>query len=176
MRAMLIALAACSDPPGPPRPAPADFEVQSPDVGGDGRLSAAQGCNEQSRSPTLRWPSVPTGTASIAVVVSSQGPAGTAVHWTAWDIDPTAGGIEGGVAPTHSPPLQGVTASGRVGWTPMCELTDETVVVIDVAALDAVLLPPPTISAPALRARLGAHLIGLGRLETRPPAPSEGTP
>ena len=148
--------------------------MQSPDVDEDGRLSADLGCGPRSRTPTLRWSGLPEGTASIAVVVHSRGAAGSAVHWTAWDIEPGAGGLEGGVSPTRSPPLQGITEGGRVGWTPICPPSDDAIVRIDVAALDAVILPPPTVAATALQARLGPHLIGLGRLEARAPAPSEG--
>lgn len=170
MRAALLGLAACSPTAEPARPAPVPVALTSPDIDADGRLSADCGCGPGSRSPALAWGELPPGTVSLAVLVHSAGPAGEATHWTAWDLDPAAGALPPGIRPTAAPPLQGVTANGRVGWTPVCGLPPEARVRIELAALDTEVLPPPTIGAVALRTRLAPHLLGLGRLEATPPA------
>ena len=176
MRAALICLVGCGTAPAPPRPAPVPFGLSSPDVGADGRLAASTGCGPRSRSPALSWSDLPEGTESIAVVISSPGDSGERVHWTAWDIDPETGGLSAGVRSTESPPLQGVTDGGRVGWSPVCGVGEDAPVTIDAVALDGAPLPPPSVTAAALRARLAPHLIGLGRIQARPPAPPGGQP
>jgi phosphatidylethanolamine-binding protein (PEBP) family uncharacterized protein len=96
------------------------------------------------------------------------------VHWTAWDLDPRSGSVAAGIRPTQAPPLQGVTADGRVGWRPVCGAPADATVQIEVAAVSELIPPPPTVGAAALRARLAPHLLAFGRLEAAPPP--EATP
>ena len=175
MRAVLVCLTACNMPSPAARPAPGPFPMQSSDIDAGGRFSSATGCQE-SRTPALSWQDLPEQTVSLAVVVTSSSTAGEVVHWTAWDIDPESTGLRPGIRPTQTPPLQGRTGNGKVGWTPLCGLADGAVVRVDAAALDAVVLPPPTVSAKGLRARLAPHLIGLARLEALAPASEAATP
>lgn len=173
MRAVLVCLAACNRSETAARPPPAPFTLQSSDIRADGRFSPETGCHG-SRTPAISWQGLPERTVSLAIVVSSNSDAGEMVHWTAWDIDPESAGLGPGIRPTQTPPLQGRTGTGKVGWTALCGLADDAVVRVDAAALDSAVLPPPTVSAKGLRARLAPHLIGLARLEALAPVPEAG--
>jgi len=150
---------------------PGALVVRSVDIDADGRMAASTGCGSSSRTPALEWEPPPDGTETLAVIVSVRENGVEAVHWTAWDIDPASGALPAGIRPTASPPLQGVTTAGGVGWRPLCGLPQGARVVIEVAALSSHPPPPPTFGGAALRARLAPHLLALGRLEAAPPVP-----
>ena len=177
MRPLLLALAlaACSTA-APPKSAPIQWKVESSDVTANGRMAPQTGCGEDSRTPALSWPPAPDGTASHAVIVSVHTGTSESVHWTAWDIGPDRSGLHGGIRATQSPPLQGLTSAGTVGWTPLCDLPSDARVTIEVAALSELLPPPPTFTAAALRARMAPHVLALGRLEALPPLPPPSEP
>lgn len=150
---------------------PGTFVVRSSDIGADGHIAASTGCGPSSRTPALEWGPPPDGTETLAVIVSVRKDGVETVHWTAWDIDPASGALPAGIRPTTSPPLQGVTTAGSVGWRPLCDVPQGATVVIEVAALASLPPPPPTFGGAALRARLAPHLLALGRLEAALPSP-----
>jgi phosphatidylethanolamine-binding protein (PEBP) family uncharacterized protein len=167
--ALLLVFAAACTPAPPAAPVAVPFVVSSASVGEDGVLSDEYSCDGEGTSPALAWSDVPSTARSLAVVVSALGADGEVVLWTAWDIDPGASSLRPGILPTDHPPLQGVTSNGRVGWQPPCDLPPGAPLRIELAALDEVLLPPPIAPAAALRARMGSHLVGLARIDTRLP-------
>ncbi len=161
---LLALLLACAEPPpaapGPPVP----FALRSADIDARGQLAEDATCHGADRSPALSWDAPPPGTRSLALVVSSVQRGREIVHWTAWDIDPTAGRLPPGIAPGAAP-IQGVGDDGTVGWRGPCGVEAGTVVRFDLAALREVVAPPPVAPAAAARARFGRFLIGLARLE-----------
>ena len=64
-------------------------------------IPAAQTCAGPNTSPPLRWSGLPSGTQSIAVVLTDQSI--DLVHWVIYDIPATATGLPAGVENTYAP-------------------------------------------------------------------------
>jgi Raf kinase inhibitor-like YbhB/YbcL family protein len=70
-------------------------------------------------NPPLRWSNIPSTAKSIALVVDSSSPNGSAVHWVVYNIDfRTTVLIESGVPQGAR---QGRVTSGKVGYDPPCQ-------------------------------------------------------
>lgn len=73
-------------------------------------------------NPPLRWSNIPSTAKSIALVVDSSSPEGSAVHWVVFNIDyRTTVLIESGV-PQGA--VQGRGTGGKVGYDPPCRNGD----------------------------------------------------
>jgi Raf kinase inhibitor-like YbhB/YbcL family protein len=74
-------------------------------------------CEADNVSPPLAWSGLPEGTRSLALIVDDpDAPSGTFLHWLAWDIDPSAGGLGEG----EPPPREGTNGFGEVGYGGPC--------------------------------------------------------
>ena len=120
LAALLLAtgLAGCGggdEVEGPPPAAPARIVLRSPAFDPGGAMPARLSCDGAGDSPELRWSGVPREARSLALVVEDpDAPGGTFVHWTGWDISPTAARLAGAA------PTEGENSSGGRGWTPPC--------------------------------------------------------
>src|SRR5207248_10295711 len=57
-------------------------------------IPSRHSCEGEDVSPPLRWTNVPEGARSLALVVDDpDAPGGVVTHWTAWGLDPGAGGL-----------------------------------------------------------------------------------
>jgi Raf kinase inhibitor-like YbhB/YbcL family protein len=80
-------------------------------------IPARHTCEGEDLSPPLTWSGLPDGTASLALVCHDpDAPSGTFVHWVAWGIDPTAGGLSEGEAA----PREGSNGFGSAGYRGPC--------------------------------------------------------
>lgn len=77
---------------------------------------------ESGSNPPLRWSNIPSTAKSIALVVDTSSPRGSAVHWVVFNIDfRTTVLIESGVPQGAR---QGRVTSGKVGYDPPCRSGD----------------------------------------------------
>jgi Raf kinase inhibitor-like YbhB/YbcL family protein len=76
-------------------------------------------CDGAGRAPDLVWSEIPTGVQSLALsCVDPDAPNGTFTHWTAWDLEPGAGGVVGGRVPEGA--REGTTSFGDAGFGGPC--------------------------------------------------------
>lgn len=66
----------------------------------NGRIPARYTCDGENISPPLAWSGAPAGTRSYALIVDDpDAPAGTWVHWVAWNIGAGVTSLGEGVSP-----------------------------------------------------------------------------
>jgi Raf kinase inhibitor-like YbhB/YbcL family protein len=95
----------------------AAFALTSPAFPNGGLIPRAYTCDAAAASPPLRWTVPPRGTRSLALSVKDpDAPAGTFVHWTAWNVSPRARRL----APGQHAPREGRNSAGARGYTPPC--------------------------------------------------------
>lgn len=65
-----------------------------------GEIPSRATCDGEDRSPPLRWSDLPEGTVEVALLCEDpDAPGGTFVHWVAWGIDPSLGGLPDNAVP-----------------------------------------------------------------------------
>jgi Raf kinase inhibitor-like YbhB/YbcL family protein len=95
----------------------ADFSITSSAVVDDGSIPRRHTCDGEDRSPPLSWSAPPTGTRSLALILDDpDAPGGRFIHWLAWGIPGTPGGLAEGEAP----PREGRNDFGSVGYRGPC--------------------------------------------------------
>jgi len=80
-------------------------------------------CDGAGLSPEIHWPSPPTGTRSLAIVMDDPDSPFGFVHWLVYDIPVEAHGIsEGASSQAGLPPgaVEGINSSGTPGYTGPC--------------------------------------------------------
>ncbi len=102
------------------------LSVSSPRFRDEAPLPAEYTCTGQSGNPPLRWSGVPQKqTKSIALVVDANNAQGAAeVHWVLFNIDPLTTELAQSSVPRGAGALQGLTSSGKVGYSPPCRPDD----------------------------------------------------
>ena len=94
-----------------------DFEAGQP-------IPAAFSCDGVDQSPSLSWSNVPAGTQAFALICEDpDAPAGTWIHWVAYDIPAAAKGLARAVKPIQELPdgtRQGRNDFGRIGYGGPC--------------------------------------------------------
>jgi Raf kinase inhibitor-like YbhB/YbcL family protein len=125
-----------------------------------GRGYSAYGKNE---TPPLSWSALPPGTRSLALIVEDPDAHSPEpfVHWTAWNIAPTAHGLPEGLGGA----AQGRNGTGKDGWFgPHPPDAKAHRYYFQLFALDAKLDLPPSAGRDELLAAMKGHVIGKGRL------------
>ena len=90
-----------------------ELSVESQSFANGDPIPPRHSLDGENLSPALSWSAVPDGTASIALVCEDpDAPVGNFVHWVAWGIDPTAGGLGEG----ESAPKEGRNGFGNTGY------------------------------------------------------------
>lgn len=107
-------------PPGPQ----GKFELTSPAFAAGGTIPREFTCEGNDSSPALRWTDPPSGTKSLALIMDDpDAPAGTWVHWVAFNIPAGARELPAGTAKDGEPPngvLQGQNSFERLGYGGPC--------------------------------------------------------
>ncbi|MDH2424312.1 YbhB/YbcL family Raf kinase inhibitor-like protein [Sphaerisporangium sp. TRM90804] len=100
------------------------LSVSSPRFRDEATLPADYSCQGQVGNPPLRWSGVPQReTKSIALVVDANNAQGAAeVHWVLFNIDPRTTELAQNSVPRGA--IQGMTSSGKVGYSPPCQPDD----------------------------------------------------
>jgi hypothetical protein len=92
-------------------------ELSSSAFAPGGRIPRRHTCDGEDVSPPLAWARLPEGTTSLAVVMDDpDAPGGTFTHWTAWGVEPAAGGLEEGARL----PVEGANGFGGLGYRGPC--------------------------------------------------------
>ncbi len=164
--------------PAPPTPTAAAPGVESPaptstpipplqvhssafDPGGEIPPRHALCPDQENLSPPLSWSNLPPATASLALVCvdSTVG----FVHWTMYNIPPTATGLAEGIPPLselEDGSLQGPTDYGEVGYGGPCPPTGDThEYVFTLYALDAMLDLPAGAAADSVLQATEGHVL-----------------
>ncbi len=93
-----------------------------------GEIPVKYTCDGEDISPPLSWKALPHGTKSLALIVDDpdapdpKAPKMTWVHWVLYNIPPTAGDLEEGIAPPNLPEgtLQGLNDWKGTGYGGPC--------------------------------------------------------
>jgi Raf kinase inhibitor-like YbhB/YbcL family protein len=95
----------------------AEFTLTS-DAFGDGEeIPKKFTCEGGNTSPALSWSDPPEGARSLALIMDDpDAPSGTFVHWVAWGLDPSAGGL----VEAEPAPSEGTNSSGNTGYGGPC--------------------------------------------------------
>jgi Raf kinase inhibitor-like YbhB/YbcL family protein len=138
------------------------LSVSSPRFRDAAPLPADYTCTGKVGNPPLRWSGVPQKqTRSIALVVDANNAQGAAeVHWVLFDIDPLTTELAQNSVPRGA--LQGMTSSGKVGYSPPCR-PDDTYR-FSVYALDSKLYLKEGANLRETLERIAQHTIARGRL------------
>jgi len=137
--------------------------VSSPALSPGGPIALAYSAYGKNQLPPLSWSALPAGTQSLAVIVEDPDASTPQpfVHWTAWNIAPTAHGLPDGLAGA----VQGHNGKGAEGWWgPHPSDGKLHHYHFQLFALDARLSLPPTAGRDELVAAMKGHVLGKGRL------------
>lgn len=111
---LLSSLAVAAEPPVP-------LAVDVVGVQAGGVIGTVHTCDGADRSPTVRWSAGPPETRSYALVVDDpDAPAGTWVHWVAWNLPGDKLALPEGVRPQTPGLVQGLNDFKQVGWGGPC--------------------------------------------------------
>lgn len=80
-------------------------------------VSAPFVCGDATQSPELTWTNVPTGTVSLALILTDED-APDYVHWVAANISPSLTGLATGTLPSDA--IQAKNSKGAIGFTGPC--------------------------------------------------------
>jgi Raf kinase inhibitor-like YbhB/YbcL family protein len=93
------------------------FALSSTAFSAGGAIPKTYTCDGKNVSPPLRWSAPPRGTRSLALSVEDpDAPGGTFVHWTGWNMRPTARRLARG----QHLPAEGTNSAGGRGYTGPC--------------------------------------------------------
>lgn len=130
-------------------------------------------CDGQDISPPLAWTDVPAGTKALALITDDpDAPAGTWVHWVAFNLPPDTGGLPEGVPrekTLKTGGVQGTNSGRRVGYSGPCPPGGTHRYFFKLYALDALLPPGLTSTATAkdVHAAMKDHILGQTQLMGR---------
>jgi len=95
------------------------MEISSPAFEDGGPIPAKYTCDGAGVNPPLEFSGIPDSTASLALVVDDpDAPAGTFIHWTVWNIDPSTRRIDEDSVPRGA--LQGANTAGTSQYYRPC--------------------------------------------------------
>jgi Raf kinase inhibitor-like YbhB/YbcL family protein len=137
--------------------------VSSPAFSPGGPIALGYSAYGKNDIPPLSWSALPAGTQSLALIVEDPDASTPQpfVHWTAWNISPTARGVPDGLAGA----VQGANGAGKPGWRgPHPSDAKPHHYHFQLFALDRKLALPATAGRDELLAAMKGHVIGKGRL------------
>jgi len=101
-----------------------NLQVKSPDFASGGTIPKQFTCEGVDASPALEWSAPPSGTESFALITDDpDAPAGTWVHWVAFDLPPTLRSLPQAVPKKEQLPdgtRQGQNDFGKTGYGGPC--------------------------------------------------------
>ena len=137
--------------------------VTSPVLSPGGPIPLAYSAYGKNQLPPLSWSALPAGTQSLAVIVEDPDASTPQpfVHWTAWNIAPSAHGLPEGLAGA----VQGHNGKGADGWWgPHPSDGKLHHYHFQFFALDTKLSLPAGAGRDELVAAMKGHVLGKGRL------------
>jgi Raf kinase inhibitor-like YbhB/YbcL family protein len=94
------------------------FSLTSTAFEHEGPIPRRYTCEGEDVSPPLAWSDVPDGASSLALICDDPDApiSGSFVHWVAWAIDPSSGGLDEG----QPAPSEGSGGFGETGYRGPC--------------------------------------------------------
>lgn len=141
-----------------------NLSLTSPGFGDGGEIPMKHTCDGAGVSPGLRVDGVPENAKTLALIMDDpDAPAGTWVHWVAWNIDPATKTIpEGG-----KPGIEGRNSWKRTGYGGPCPPSGTHRYVFKLYALDTDLKLRADSGVPELLAAMEGRIVGRTTLTGR---------
>jgi Raf kinase inhibitor-like YbhB/YbcL family protein len=128
-------------------------------------------CNGQDISPPLAWADVPAGTRALALICDDpDAPAGTWVHWVAFNLLPDMAGLPEGVPAEKTPKVGGVQGTNswrRIGYGGPCPPSGTHRYFFKLYALDNMLSLSSNATAKDVQAAMKGHVLAEAQLMGR---------
>jgi Raf kinase inhibitor-like YbhB/YbcL family protein len=144
------------------------LELRSSAFDGGGAIPAKYTCDGAESSPPLSWSGAPAGTKAFALIADDpDAPAGTWVHWVAWNIPAETSALKEGLAKGGQLPdgtRQGMTDFKRAGYGGPCPPSGTHRYFFKLYALDAPLDLPPSTDKSKLEASMKVHILAQAEL------------
>ena len=125
-------------------------------------------CNGQDVSPPLAWADVPGGTKALALICDDpDAPAGTWVHWVAFNLPPDLTGLPEGVPAEKNPKtggVQGTNSWRRIGYGGPCPPSGTHRYFFRLYALDNALSLSSNATAKDVQAAMKGHILAEAQL------------
>lgn len=120
-------------------------------------------CDGQNVSPPLSISDIPNNTRSLALIMDDpDAPAGTWVHWTVWNIDPTIKEIPEGNIPAGA--VEGKTSFGKPGYGGPCPPSGTHHYIFHLYALDSTLSLNSSSTKEDLEKSMEGHILDKAEL------------
>jgi Raf kinase inhibitor-like YbhB/YbcL family protein len=134
-------------------------------------IPAKYTCDGQDISPPLVWADVPAGSAALALICDDpDAPAGTWVHWVAFNLAPGTGGLPEGVPADktlQTGGIQGANSGRRIGYGGPCPPSGTHRYFFKLYALDSLLSLSSSATARDLQAAMKGHILAEAQLMGR---------
>ncbi len=144
------------------------FELKSSAFANGSSIPAKYTCDGDDIAPPLSWSGSPAGTKSFAIIADDpDAPAGTWVHWVAWNIPASAVSFAEGLAKSaqlSDGTKQGITDFRRPGYGGPCPPSGTHRYFFKLYALDAMLDLPLSAGKAQLEAAMQGHVLGRTQL------------
>jgi hypothetical protein len=128
-------------------------------------------CTGDDVSPPLAWSDTPAGAKSVALIVDDpDAPVGTWVHWVAFNLPVTAGGLPEGIKDAKQLPsggTQGTNSWRRIGYGGPCPPSGTHRYFFKLYALDTTLSLGNNATAKDLQAAMKGHILAESQLMGR---------
>lgn len=139
------------------------MKIESPEFTHDSVMPPKFTCDGEDSAPPLRITGVPKKAKTLALVVDDpDAPAGTWVHWTAWNIPAEASLDLDGELPAGA--VEGVTSFGNNGYGGPCPPSGTHRYFFKVYALDIELDLPSETMVDAVMAAMEGHILDKAQL------------
>jgi len=140
--------------------------IETSAFGGGASIPSKYTCDGENVSPPLAWHAGPSGTACYALIMDDpDAPAGTWVHWVAWNIPRTE--LAEKVAPEArlaDGTCQGKSSFGKTGYGGPCPPSGEHRYFFKVYAVDKKLDLPVSTDKDDLLAAMRGHILAEGQM------------
>ncbi len=133
-----------------------------------GDIPPAYTCDGKNISPPLAWDGVPAGTKSFVLINDDpDAPAGTWIHWVAWNISSGKTALAENISPDSSFPdgmKQGINDFGATGYGGPAPPSGKHRYFFKLYALDTTLLVPGHSTAGDLEKAMKGHILGRAQI------------
>ena len=151
------------------RPVQAQLTVSSPTLAPGSTIAAENSCAGADKSPALTWRNVPQSTKSFALIAEDpDAPAGTFIHWLAYNIPAQITSLPAGVPKTEEIATggkNGINGFDHIGYNGPCPPPGKMHHYhFRLFALDSNLTPGDKPDAAALESAMKGHVIATAEL------------
>jgi Raf kinase inhibitor-like YbhB/YbcL family protein len=151
------------------RPAQAQLALTSPAIAPGAAIADDHACTGADKSPALAWRNAPQSTKSFALVVEDpDAPAGTFIHWVAYNIPASVTSLPEGLPQTAEIAgggTNGINSFDHVGYNGPCPPPGKMHHYhFRLFALDSTLTPGERANAAALESAMKGHVVATAEL------------